>query len=460
MGRVGRLRGPPRRTIAWGLGAVVASCGGAKSPTPDSESGGSGAAVSGASSSNAGAGAAAGRGSGGSGARAPGDTGGAGASGGRASGGRASGGEWTGGVAEEAGNGGSAGDDTPQTSGGTTPSSGGSGGRAGAGGVSGALCPFLPSRGIDVASRLTAASSLPVARAATIVSTTTLDGTALIEGQLSSSSDEWPLVLADETSCEVLPSTYRGDVHAVELVGEGPHHVEFATSAGADVVLGNVFQSLEADASALDLDAPCAHWVGSIDEWTGAGYRLVASGLAQGTVLIAVATSTSNNRKYTLEVSSSTSCSGSPREIVPGADAASTPFVDPNPMACTAADLRRCEAGVTDPTGGDVAWTDCCITDFIQNPEGKCGLSGNGSACFERQEPGNLDESCPAGSLQYSFPPNTLRGDGTPCCNWRTGLCGLMNPNNALDLGCSALAPYGEPSTEPCTPDYAGGITF
>jgi hypothetical protein len=359
----------------------------------------------------------------------------------------------------EAGNGGDPGSGAPGTGGGLAVSGGGSGGIAGAGGFGGEVCPFLPSRGVDVASRLRASSS-PIVRAAKIVSTTILDGIAVIEGQLTSNSDEGSLVLADKTECEVLSGTVRVDVHAVELIGDGPHHVEFATSAGADVVLGYVFQSLKPDVDALDLDAPCAHWVGSIDEWTGAGYRLVASGLAQGTVLIAVATSSSSNRKYTVELSSSTSCSGSSRQIVPGADAASTPFVDPNPMACTAADLRRCEAGVRDPTGGDVVWTDCCLTDLIQNPEGKCGLSGNGSACFERQEPGNLDESCPAGALQYSFPPNTLRGDGTPCCNWRTGLCGLMNPNNALDLGCSPLAPDGDPSTVPCTPDYAAGITF
>jgi hypothetical protein len=251
------------------------------------------------------------------------------------------------------------------------------------------------------------------------------------------------------------------NVHAIELVGEGPHQVVFETS-GADAPPADVFQSLDGDADALDLEAPCGHWIGILDEWTGAGRRLVASGLAQGTVFVVPSTLSvsSSAREYTLSVSSNTSCTRGAREIEPGPDAASTPFVDPNPMACTASALRRCEAGVSDPTGGDVEWTDCCLSGLIQNPEGKCGLSGNGGECVERQQPGNWDESCPAGDLRYSFPPNMLKGDGFPCCNWRTGLCGLMNPNDALNLGCSGVGPHLAPAEQPCTPDYSAGIIF
>jgi hypothetical protein len=53
-----------------------------------------------------------------------------------------------------------------------------------------------------------------------------------------------------------------------------------------------------------------------------------------------------------------------------------------------------------------------------------------------------------------------LGGDGYPCCNWRTGLCGLMNPFDALNLGCSPLTPSGVPANQPCIPDYSAGILF
>lgn len=361
---------------------------------------------------------------------------------------------------DAAGTSSSSGGSNAAAGGGSAGSDAGGGGSAGSDAGGGQLCPFLPSLGLDVAPGLTATSASPVARAPTVVSTTVLDGNAIIEGELSFRSEQMPQLLATPTGCEAGSATQSVNVHAIELVGAGPHRVVFEVSAGTEVVRAGVAQSLEGDAGALDLDAPCTHWLASLDEWTGEGYRLVASGLAQGTVFMVAATSASNERKYTISVSSDTSCSGSARTIAAGADVGNTPFVDPNPMACSESDLHRCEAGVTDPTGGGVEWVDCCLTGLVQNAEGKCGLSGNGSACLERQQPGNPDESCPAGALQYSFPPRTLRGDGYPCCNWRTGLCGLMSPNDALDLGCSPLAPYGVASNQPCIPDYSAGIVF
>jgi hypothetical protein len=398
-----RVRVWTRGSVAWGIAALVAGCGNSEDTALQSDAGGGASMTAGTSGDAAAAGTA--TGSGGSNAES-------------------------------------------------------AGGSAGSGGGDGTLCPFLPSLGLDLAPRLTATSASPVARPPTVVSTTVLDGSAVIEGELSSTSERRPLVLARQTGCEVGSATQSVNVHAIELVGEGPHRVVFEVSAGAEVVLADVSQSLEGDAGALDLEAPCTHWLASLDEWTGAGYRLVASGLAQGTVFVVATSSGSNERKYTISVSSDTSCSGSAREIVPSAEIGNTPFVDPNPMACTESDLRRCESGVTDPTGGGVEWVDCCLTGFVQNSEGKCGLSGNGSACLERQQPGNPDDSCPAGALRYSFPPRTLGGAGYPCCNWRTGLCGLMNPDDALDLGCSPLAPSGGPANQPCTPDYAAGIVF
>jgi hypothetical protein len=293
------------------------------------------------------------------------------------------------------------------------------------------------------------------------VSSKTLDATLVIEGKLTSKSDQMPDAFGNDEDCTEA-STTSTDVYAIELVGPGPHQL-IVESWGEDPSLVNLFQNLDGTPDALDLDAPCQHWVALTDEWNGDGYRLVASGLAEGTVLIAPHSllSSGQTREYAFRLTSSTSCSGSARSIEPGPDPASTRFVDPNPMTCTGSNLTHCEAGVLDSIGGEEAtWTDCCLTDLIQNPDGKCGLSGNGSPCVERQQPGNEDPSCPTGDLVYKFPPNTLKGDGYPCCNWRTGLCGLMNPNDALDLGCSPIGPNGSVADQPCTPDYAAGIIF
>lgn len=344
-------------------------------------------------------------------------------------------------------------------SGGGVGGNGGSSGESGpdSAGMSGDLCPFLPSKGEDVAGRLTALGSTPVLRSPTILSRAVLDGTLVVGGVLTSTSEVMATPLGDDDSCTE-SSEQPTNVHALELVGPGPHQLIIDGCVGETPTI-QVFQSLEGSESALDMDAPCRHWIASTDLPCGTGRRLVASGFAEGTVLLAASSLLSSEMgRYQVRVSSSTSCSGGASTIEPGSDPASTPFLDPNPMPCTSADTARCEGGVDGPSSG--TWEPCCLTEFLQNQEGKCGLSGNGSACVERQQPGNLDAACPDGTLQYSFPPNTLAGDGTGCCSWRTGLCGLMSPFDALNLGCSPLAPDGGPAELPCTPDYSAGILF
>ena len=383
---------------------------------------------------------------------------GAPASGGtRSSGGASSGGTSTSGGAPKQENDASV--DGPSTSGGGGSSSAGGAGNSGGGnaGASGALglCPFLASHGTDVSSRLQA-TTMPK-QAPTKVHSVRLDGTLAIDGQLDRTSQRFPAPLDAGNGCFATQSTEPTDVYAIELVGPGPHQLEIdACQSGLLIV--NAYQSKDGTPDAVDMTASCGHWVASTSLYCGNGYRFVGSGFATGTLVLAIST-LDPMASYHVELRSSTSCSGpKPSPPVEG-DAASTPFVDPNPRTCSAQDLGRCNYSTYDPSGGDIKWSACCLTGFPQNPDGKCGITGNGGPCVERMAPGNLDSTCPSGELRVaSFPPYNIVDVGKGCCNWRAGKCGLLG--TTTNLGCVEAGVDGQPSITSCTPDYSNGLTL
>jgi hypothetical protein len=107
--------------------------------------------------------------------------------------------------------------------------------------------------------------------------------------------------------------------------------------------------------------------------------------------------------------------------------------------------------------GGMRPYKGCCLTNLPNEPQGKCGVSGGMSQCYERKAPGNPDSSCnQGGDWTVAFQGWTYSGTSAGgCCQWRTGTCGAL----ADDLGC---VDYAETFLRgmSCTPDYAKGATF
>jgi hypothetical protein len=135
-------------------------------------------------------------------------------------------------------------------------------------------------------------------------------------------------------------------------------------------------------------------------------------------------------------------------------DGSTGPFTDPNPLPCVNMDpTALCLMGWPD---NNHTFTGCCLTNFPQNPQGKCGVLSGSSACVERKAPGNADSKCMGGNFDVSFGSFSVGGSGVPgCCQWRTGTCGVA----AGDLGC---IDYAETffRGKPCTPDYANGSSY
>jgi hypothetical protein len=348
--------------------------------------------------------------------------------------------------------------DGPSTSGtGGSSNTGGAKNSAGgnAAGGMGGLCPFLASLGTDVSSLLQPATVAK--KAPMMVRSVRLDGTLALDGQLDSTSQRFPEPLDASTGCITSQSTDPTDFYAIELVGPGPHQLEIDACQSGLLVI-NAYQAKDGTPGAVDSTAGCAHFVASTGLYCGNGYRFVGSGFAAGTLVLTIS-SFEPPKSYHVELRSSTSCSGTkPAPPVEG-DAATTPFIDPNPRACTAQNLGQCNYTSYDPSGGSIKWSSCCLTDFPQNPEGKCGVTGNGGPCVERMAPGNLDSSCPSGDFRVSsFPPYNIVDTGQGCCNWRTGKCGLFA--DTIDLGCVAIPIEISQSMPSCTPDYSHGLAL
>jgi hypothetical protein len=145
---------------------------------------------------------------------------------------------------------------------------------------------------------------------------------------------------------------------------------------------------------------------------------------------------------------------GSRPETGSGFDGSAASFTDPNPLPCVGTDAGAlCLVGWPDTNH---TFTGCCLTSFVQDSQGKCGVSSGSSACFERKAPGNPDSTCMGGTFNVNFGSFQVGGSGVPgCCQWRTGTCGVVGD----DLGCIDHAETFFRGM-PCTPDYTNGSQY